>query len=205
VDARIRPYAIDDAAVVVDAVRESLAELRVWMPWAHAAYSVEDSRAWLEAQVRAFEEGTAFEFAMVAEDGAYLGGCGLNQIDQANHRANLGYWVRSTATRRGVATTGVRALRDWAFRQTTLIRLEIVVAAGNLASLRVAEKVGAAREGTLHRRLILHGRPHDAVMFSLTRQAQMAWFAPGGAEEAPDGSRPDRAPAPTEPGRWPSR
>jgi RimJ/RimL family protein N-acetyltransferase len=63
----------------------------------------------------------------------------------------------------------VCAVRNWAFESTELVRLEIVVATGNTASHRVAEKVGAIREGVLRRRLLLHGHPHDATMFSLIR------------------------------------
>lgn len=166
---RIRPYRLEDAEAVVDAVLESRTDLQPWMPWCHPAYSLNDSRSWLDAQVPAFQAGTAFEFAIVSADGAYVGGCGLNQIDRINRRANLGYWVRSTATRQGVATAAVRALRDWAFEATDLVRLEIVVASGNAASHRVAEKAGAAREGSLIRRLVLHGALVDATMFSLTR------------------------------------
>ncbi len=88
---------------------------------------------------------------------------------RAGASAPLRYWVRSSATRAGVATAAVHALRDWAFLTTDLIRLEIVVAIGNLASLRVAEKSGATREGIQRSRLLLHGRAHDAVMYSLTR------------------------------------
>ena len=165
----IRRYRLDDAADVLEAVRESVQEIQPWMPWCHPGYSIEDSVSWLTAQVPAFDAGTAFEFAIVSSDGRYLGGCGLNQIDALNRRANLGYWVRSTETRRGVATAAARALRDWAFEHTSLIRLEIVVAASNHASQRVAEKVGAVREGLLHRRLVLHGAVHNATMFSLTR------------------------------------
>jgi RimJ/RimL family protein N-acetyltransferase len=166
---RIRRYSVNDAASVVDAVRESLPELEPWMPWSHADYSIDESRAWLETQVAAFDAGVAFEFAIVSDDGRYLGGCGVNQIDQINSRANLGYWVRSTATRRGVASAAVYAVRDWAFEHTGLIRLEIVIAAGNVASHRVAEKTGADREGTLSNRLMLHGTAHDATMFAFTR------------------------------------
>jgi RimJ/RimL family protein N-acetyltransferase len=36
-----------------------------------------------------------------------------------------------------------------AFEATDLVRLEIVVAVGNVASHRVAEHAGAVREGTL--------------------------------------------------------
>src|SRR5262245_44656904 len=166
---RIRRYTLDDAIAVAEAARESLRELAPWMPWCHPGYSIDESRSWLEIQVMAFDAGTAFEFAIVSGDGRYLGGCGLNQIDQINNRANLGYWVRSTATRRGAASAAVAAVRDWAFDNTSLIRLEIVIAAGNAASHRVAEKTGAAREGTLHRRLVLHGTAHDATMFAFTR------------------------------------
>ena len=165
----IRPYRVDDAAVVVEAVLESLPELQRWMPWCHPNYSVEDSRSWLAVQVPAFEAGSAFEFAIVSDDLGYLGGCGLNQLDKVNRRANLGYWVRTSAARRGVATAAVRALRDWAFTSTDLVRLELVVAQGNAASHGVAEKAGAVREGTLRRRIMLHGVATDATMFSLTR------------------------------------
>ena len=83
--------------------------------------------------------------------------------------ANLGYWVRTSATRRGVATRAVRELAGFAFRETDLVRLEIVVAIDNRASLRVAEKSGAIREGTANQRVRLHGRSQDAVVFAILR------------------------------------
>ena len=166
---RIRPYAMDDAAAVFEAARESVAELQPWMPWCHPDYAIAESRAWLAARIPEFAQGIAFELAIVSGNGRFLGGCGLNSIDRTNRRANLGYWVRTSATRRGVATAAVRLLRDWGFAMTDLVRLEIVVASGNVASRRVAEKSGAHREGTLRRRLLLHGMLHDATIFSLTR------------------------------------
>src|SRR5689334_21945661 len=106
----IRPYTLDDAPAVFEAARESLADLQPWLPWCHPQYSIGESRSWLEVQVPAFEQATAFEFAIVTGEGHYLGGCGLNRIDRANQRANLGYWVRSSAARRGVATGAVRLI-----------------------------------------------------------------------------------------------
>jgi RimJ/RimL family protein N-acetyltransferase len=168
-DVQIRPYRLDDASAVLEAVRESLPELSPWMPWCHPGYSIDDSRSWLAIQVPAFQQGTTFEFAIVSGAGGYLGGCGLNQIDKLNGRANLGYWVRATARRRGVATAAVRLLRDWGFQNTDLARFEVVIAVGNVSSHRVAEKSGATREGTLRSRLLLHGAYHDATMFSFVR------------------------------------
>jgi RimJ/RimL family protein N-acetyltransferase len=168
-DILIRPCRVDDAQPMYEAVRESLTELIEWMPWCHKDYSLSEAKSWLRTQVQAFSERKWFEFAIVDPMGRYLGNCGLNQIDEANRRCNLGYWVRSSATGRGFAARSVAMTRDWAFEHTNLARLEIVIAVGNHRSLRVAEKAGATREGILRQRLLLHGIQMDAVMFSLVR------------------------------------
>jgi ribosomal-protein-serine acetyltransferase len=166
---RIRPYRLEDAREIWEAARESLPELTQWMPWAHRDYSIEESRSWLSAQVQAFQQRTTFEFAITSADGAYLGGCGLNQVDILNQRANLGYWVRSSAAGRGVATTAAQLTRDWAFANTDLVRVEILIAVGNMASRRVAEKSGAVYEGIMRSRLRVHGTRHDAAMYAFIR------------------------------------
>ncbi len=166
----IRPYGLEDFELVYDAVRESMAELSPWMPWCHPGYSIVESRTWIESQIPAFEQGKAFEFAIRSVSGGYLGGCGLNQIDAVNRRANLGYWVRSSAAGHGIASAAVRLIHSWGFENTNLIRLEIVIAVENRASRRVAEKTGACYEGIFRSRLLLQGSPHDAAIYSFIRE-----------------------------------
>jgi ribosomal-protein-serine acetyltransferase len=166
---RIRPYRLDDAQAIWEAVHESMNQLHPWMPWCHPRYSIDEARSWLGVQVQAFQQRTTFEFAITDRAGAYLGGCGLNQIDPLNQRANLGYWVRSSATKRGVATAATELTRDWGFTHTDLVRIEVLVAVSNLASRRVAEKSGAVYEGTLRSRLAVHGTRHDAAMYAFIR------------------------------------
>jgi RimJ/RimL family protein N-acetyltransferase len=169
-DIRIRPYTAADAQEVWRAAEESQSELLPWMPWYHVGYQVRETRSWLEMQVNAFRIGTEYAFAIESGDGRYLGGCGLSQIDALNRRANLGYWVRTSATRHGVARAAVGQLAAWAFAHTDLVRLEIVVATTNAASQRVADRSGAQREGVLRRRLCVRGQFQDAVMFSLIKE-----------------------------------
>ena len=166
---RIRPYTVADAQAVWDAAIESSAELLPWMAWFHAGYHLRETRSWLEMQVAAFRIGTAYEFAIESDDGRYLGGCGINQIDPLNRRANLGYWVRTSEVGRGVATAAARLTAEWAFKHTDIVRLEIVAATGNVASQRVAERAGAQREGVLRSRLFVRGQFQDAVVYSLVK------------------------------------
>jgi ribosomal-protein-serine acetyltransferase len=173
-DISLRPYRLDDAVALHEAAIESVWEVRPFMPWCRPDLTVDEGRRWIEAQVSAFAAKKAFEFVILALDGRFLGGCGLNQIDEENHRANLGYWVRSSATGRGIATAAVRQLVQWAFNNTSLVRLEVVVSTQNAASLRVAEKSGALSEGVLKKRLLLHGIWHDAVMLSFVRVGKLS-------------------------------
>ncbi len=167
----IRPYLPADVSLHFEAVRESQAELAPWMPWCHPGYSLEDSRGWVESQLVAFRDGVEYEFVITGADNRLLGGCGLNHIDRANLRANLGYWVRSTCCGRGIAVAAVKLLVAWAFAQTDLVRLEVIASVENVASQRVAEKAGALREGVLRSRLQLHGRRHDAAGYSFGRRS----------------------------------
>jgi RimJ/RimL family protein N-acetyltransferase len=165
----IRPYRTGDAEEVFGAIQESFDALSAWMPWCHPGYSIEETRGWIEHCGVARARGSEFHFVIEAVGGRILGTCGLNQLRPDNRIANLGYWVRTSAAGRGIATRAVRELAGFAFRETDLVRLEIVVALENRASLRVAEKAGAIREGIANQRLRLHGRSHDAVVFALVR------------------------------------
>jgi RimJ/RimL family protein N-acetyltransferase len=165
----IRSYRLEDGPALFEAVIESRRELAPWMPWCHPAYSIDDARNWVELQVGNFREGREYDFVIVSPGGRFLGACGLNQFDLPNRRANLGYWVRSSETGRGVAVAAVRQLARWAFENTDFNRLEIIAAVGNERSQRVAERAGAEREGVLLSRLMLHDRMHDAAIYSFVR------------------------------------
>jgi ribosomal-protein-serine acetyltransferase len=54
-------------------------------------------------------------------------------------------------------------------------RVEILASAGNAGSQRAAAKAGARREGLLRKRLLVHGQPHDAVLFSLVAEDLTSW------------------------------
>lgn len=165
----IRFFQPADANRLWQAARESVAELQPWLAWCHAEYTHAEAEEWVRSRARLAAERQEFAFAIVDAEGQLLGGCGLNQISSIHRFCNLGYWVRTSATGRGIAAEAVRQIAQFAFQETELVRLEIVCALGNIRSQRVAERAGAEREGVLRNRLLLHGRAVDAVMYSLVR------------------------------------
>jgi RimJ/RimL family protein N-acetyltransferase len=168
----IRRYRDEDILRLFEAARESITEVYRWLPWCHPDYSLEDSRSWVKSQGEAWEQRGEYNFLIFeVGTGAFVGGVFLSQINQLNPSGNLGYWVRTGCTGRGAATSATMLAARFAFEELGLKRIEMVVAVGNSASQRVAEKVGATREGVLRRRL----NPHDAVMYSLLRDDMAAW------------------------------
>jgi RimJ/RimL family protein N-acetyltransferase len=165
----LRPLTLADVPEIYAAVNESRAELARWMPWCTPDYDQSGVAAFVENSAMDRQVGRAYEFGIFDVDGVFLGNCGLNTLNVENKLANLGYWVRSSRTRRGFATSAVGALARWGFENTGLNRLEIVVALGNVASQRVAERAFALREGTLRQRLVLGDRSHDAAVYSIVR------------------------------------
>jgi ribosomal-protein-serine acetyltransferase len=161
VNVTIRPWKPEDAEALLEAARESWSTVGPWLPWCHEGYTLDEARAWCE------NDEPRHEFAIVADDGRLLGGCGLNAIDPVKGRANLGYWVRPSARGCGAAPQAVLQLIDFAREKTDLRWIVVLVAVENAASLRVAEKIGAVRQKVSPGRLPLHGKRHDAVVFTI--------------------------------------
>jgi ribosomal-protein-serine acetyltransferase len=164
---QLRQYQSDDVDAVYQAVLESKAQLSPWMPWCHPGYGRQDAEIWVKGRPSAWDRNEAWSFVVVDSRNQLLGTCGIHRIDLLNRVGELGYWVRSCVTCRGIATEAARQLCQWAFAERGLHRVEIVMSVENIASQRVAEKVGAIREGILRQRLLLHGRRHDAVLFAV--------------------------------------
>jgi RimJ/RimL family protein N-acetyltransferase len=165
----IRRYLLTDVDELFRAMLESRGEISPWMVWCHPDYSMDDASSWIQTTIAAHEAKTSFDFAIFDESGTFAGACGINRINPIDRFANLGYWVRTSQSGRSIAPAAVLKLAEWTFANTDLNRLEIVAAVGNTKSQRVAEKVGALREGVLRNRLLIGGAPTDAVMYSLVR------------------------------------
>lgn len=167
----LRPFRLEDAEQIFEAVHESLAELKPWMSWAHDQYTLEAVESFIGSNRANWEAGTQFGFAITdAKHGTVLGTCGLNHIHPVYHLANLGYWVRTARHGEGLAGRAALLTARYGFEQGIIIRAEIVIAVENQKSIRVAEKIGAHYEGVLLNRMVVGKAIYDAHMYSLIPQ-----------------------------------
>ena len=164
----IRPITSEDKPSLFAAVRESIDTVGRWMSWCHPDYSTNDTDQWISLCQRNWQSGIDREFGIFdAVSGKVLGCVGLNQINRINNFGNLGYWVRTSRTGKGVASTAATMAARFAFDELKLSRVEIIACLDNVASRRVAEKIGGHFEGVARNRLQLKGVPCDAAVYSL--------------------------------------
>jgi ribosomal-protein-serine acetyltransferase len=168
---RISAYGPEHIDAIQEAVLESQVELSRWLPWAQGDYGLPEAAEFVEDAINQWELGSSYRVAIEdAQSGALLGSGGLEQVSELNRMAEIGYWVRSSATGQGHATRATRLLVELGLTDLGLHRLELVVALGNNSSLRVAQKAGATLEGLKRNRLHLHGEAVDAHLLSIIPQ-----------------------------------
>jgi RimJ/RimL family protein N-acetyltransferase len=90
----------------------------------------------------------------------------LFHTDWEVRSAEIGYGVRSDRRSKGFATEALVALTRWALTDGGMQRVWLTANTDNIASVRVAEKAGFLREGTLRRSGLEEDGLHDQALFS---------------------------------------
>jgi len=165
----LRPWRTDDARDLRAAIDESLEQLRPWISWAPQEPTTLPQLTSRLAQYAAdFEEGSRWRYAIVERGtGTLLGGASLHPYPGPG-ALEVGYWVRTSQARRGIARAAAAALTRHAFEAHGVERAEIWCDRGNTASMRVAQVLGFTPAGqrTISRP---DGTPRVVEVFRLDR------------------------------------
>jgi RimJ/RimL family protein N-acetyltransferase len=126
----------------------------------------------LEWMVRAFlilwEKDDTYMFCVIDSDiNRMVGTAFLNRMNRMRQFANLGYSVRTSRVKQGIAPAAAKLVVRYGFEKLGLQRIEVVIDPDNIASLKVVEKLGAVREGLLRNGMRIHGIPCNAYLYSL--------------------------------------
>jgi RimJ/RimL family protein N-acetyltransferase len=163
-DVLLRDWRLEDVEAVFVACSDP--EIPRWIPWVPVPYTRTHAEAYVQSCIDAGDDRYPFAIADAAS-GEVLGSIDL-RLNSHGYRGHVGYWVAAPARGRGVCTRALRALSRWALEELEVQRTELITDPANVASQRVAEKVGYRREGVMRAHLRhLDGRIRDSVMFSL--------------------------------------
>jgi ribosomal-protein-alanine N-acetyltransferase len=152
----------------VDAMHECFANADAMRFWNHPAHTkpIETERA-----VRRFIDCTPsyYRFWAVADAGTdrCLGLVNYHDGHIRSKRVAIGYIIDPARQRQGIATEAVSAMLDFCFSELGLHRVQAFIHPDNIASLRLAQKLGFRREGLLRDNLRVGDVWRDDALYAL--------------------------------------
>ncbi|HYZ11873.1 MAG TPA: GNAT family N-acetyltransferase [Actinomycetota bacterium] len=172
---RLEPIGPEHVEDLWRATEASLPELRPWMFWAAQA-DLASTRAFAEGAVEEWDQGLGFHFA-IRDQAGLAGAVGLEVPVPVRRLGELGYWVGSDRAGRGYATEAGAAVLRFGFETVGLYRLELRAGVDNMASQRVAEKLGFRWEGTLRQGCPLADGAYDGYLYGLlSTDPRSGWY-----------------------------
>ena len=160
----LEPWQAEEFLAHIDSARDYLAE-HVALP--AKATNLDEARKLLQD----YADSTAADGNRIWGiwvDGVLRGGVMLKHFDAAGGTAEIGVWLTPAAQGRGVMTTAVRRVIDWAIGVRGLGRLEWLAIVGNERSIALAKRLGMSFEGIKRSDFRLNGVRHDSEVYSLT-------------------------------------
>lgn len=141
----LRPWVDGDVEQIFAACQDPAIQKFIPIP---KPYTRADAEAYVARTKRQWADGSKAAFAIVdpKDDTVLLGAINVAIFDTVG---NSGYWVSPAARHRGVATSALRLLTEWALHHLELGVVILEIRPDNDASLRVAASVGFHESGHL--------------------------------------------------------
>jgi RimJ/RimL family protein N-acetyltransferase len=173
----IRAYEQTDAPQLFAAIQASMPELSKWMDWAQSPPTLEkvhETIAMFEEQIAS---GKEHPLAIFLQDGTFVGSSGYRVINKAVPSFEIGYWLDTRYTGKGIMTEAVVAQTEFLFEDLKAQRVDIQCHADNTPSMKVALNAGFKMEATLrnHRRHV-DGTLADTKILTHTPETWQAFY-----------------------------
>ena len=138
----IRPLMSSDAKAIFHTIDNHRNMMRRWLPFVDFTLHPSDSITFVKQSLKSEDK----VFSILDRD-SFIGLIGLKNIDMANKRGEIGYWLSPEYHNKGIMTMAAQKVLHFAFTSKKLNRVQIRCAVDNIASQRIPEKLGFHLEG----------------------------------------------------------
>jgi ribosomal-protein-alanine N-acetyltransferase len=135
------------------------------------AKSIEDTRIFLRSVLDQYAkclDPVSLAIVLKSEN-RLIGTVGYLNWNDPHKRIELGYALSRPHWNNGYVTETTKAMIDYTFRHSDIIRIEARCLIENPGSARVMEKSGMSFEGILRKQVVMKGKHSDMKMYSILR------------------------------------
>lgn len=95
---------------------------------------------------------------------------GLHRIYPADARAEIGYWMGEEFQGKGIMSKSIPVFLRYAFEGRAINRVELITLTSHHRNIKMVEKLGFIKEGTMKERYFMHDTFQDAVSYRMLKQ-----------------------------------
>lgn len=147
--------------------------LREWLPWVDFTKSVNDTTEYIKICKDQYNLNNGFQL-IIKYNNEVAGILGLHYINHVNKHTEIGYWLGSNYTGKGLMTMSCRKLIDYCFETLNLNRVAIKCASENYRSQKIPVRLGFKKDGILRQEGFLNGKHIDHILYSMLKEE---WFS----------------------------
>lgn len=140
----LRRISHQDAEEVFDLIDHNRGHLDTWLPFVETTHTAENTHAFIDQLQKPCSREMVFTICL---NDAITGLIGFKDIDRANRRLEIGYWISKADEGKGIVSEACRALIDKAFRKMDMNRVQIKCGVGNSRSSNIPRRLGFQLEG----------------------------------------------------------
>lgn len=156
------------ASTLFDLVDSDRKHIRQFLDFVDVTKDPTDEIKYINMKLSGQIKGTDRLFLISYEDNL-VGSIDLHYIDARNKKAEIGYWIHSSQTKKGIITKCVKKVCQIAFEEMELNKLSIVADIKNIGSNAVALKSGFSLVGADKEDIIMYGESRDMNKYSLLK------------------------------------
>lgn len=141
--------------------------LRTWLPWVDSTTTEEDTLNNLAERMEGFKQKKQASFYGTLH-GEFVASVGFISLN--NGAGEIGYWLLSNYSGRGLMTSFVRKCIEYGFEKLNLNKIVIKCAEGNSKSAAIPKKLGFTQCKKTEAKHIINGSEQHTLVFTLNKK-----------------------------------
>lgn len=162
---QLRLISLSDVKFIYELIDKERNYLREWLPFIDKTIDISFTQAYVENVLNSGQPQYS-----IYESEKFIGLIGFNNLDEDNRKVEIGYWISEKYQKKGIITHSVKELLKIAFFELNMNSVRIKVAAENLKSRKIPEKLGFTQEGIERAgELLIDDHFTDLIIYSLLK------------------------------------
>lgn len=157
------------ARTIFESIDQSRNHLQPWLPFVDQTLSVKDTRNFIRSVLynKCLKRDKVFE---IWHQDEFAGLIALKEIDYANMKVEIGYWLDQSKTGKGIMLKSCKSLISHAFNKLKLNRISIKIAIGNEKSMAIPIALNFYQEGIEKNGEMINNKYNDLLIFSMLKK-----------------------------------